>query len=168
MRSWRAKKNYVNPKHHRNDLIGYGRSKECKHGHPKGTSHLCAWHDVEAKFKERQAAKPVPAAAQKVTTAEAKQLEKVREQNKKQAEEIRKLKAAAAGKTPDTSGKSDDQNGDVSMEPDGPKESEKRAFIKARIAIYEARAKMSKQTAPEHRIEEDDANTYKQLAHYKR
>ena len=69
-----GKKNYVNPKHHYNDLIGYGRLKECKHGHPKGTSHLCARHDVEAKFKERQANKPIPGAAPKGTANADKKL----------------------------------------------------------------------------------------------
>ena len=93
---------------------------------------------------------------------------KIQEQNKKlveahrkKDEELKKFKEAAAGKTP-----SEDADGDASMEPDGPDEKEKRAFIKARISIYEARAKMSKQMAPEHRIEEDDAYTQTQLAYY--
>ena len=46
-----GKKCYLNPKHHRDQLIRYGSKKECKHGHPKGSSHLCAWHDVGAKSK---------------------------------------------------------------------------------------------------------------------
>ena len=79
------------------------------------------------------------------------------EQNRKKDEELKKLKEAAAGKTP-----AEDADGDANMQPqDGPNEKEKRAFIKARISIFEARAKMSKQMAPEHRIEEDDVNTQK-------
>jgi len=54
------------------------------------------------------------------------------------------------------------------MEPrEGHTEKDKRAFIKSRIAMYEGRAKLSIGMAPEHRVEEDDVYTQKQLAHYK-
>jgi len=60
-----GKKVYVNPKYYREELIGHGSKKACKHGHPKGTSHLCAWHDVEEKFRQRQANRPTPVAVPK-------------------------------------------------------------------------------------------------------
>ena len=130
-----GKKAYINPKHHKDQLIGYGSKNECKHGHPKGTSHLCAWHDVEAKFKEREAAKPISGAAPKGPTNADKKLQdqnkRLEEQNKKQGEELKKIKAAASGKT-----SSDDADGDESMEPqDGSNEKDKRALIKSRVAM---------------------------------
>ena len=44
-----------NPTHHKGLLMVYKKDSECKRGHPKSTSHLCAWADREQCFKHRYA-----------------------------------------------------------------------------------------------------------------